>query len=154
MFKISSTIRAPVEQSTMSTEEGWCPIPERKKRPPFGPSRKTQKELNRLCNAQEVIGPEQRTIKLVSGARSQIGVYFAMMTLFFFDDDDDDPNHQITRTNYRGSCANNSAGEGGSPPHAHQDSCSAGSTRDAVNATAQEMLNILVHRLSQARAAE
>ena len=53
--------RTPEEQSTMCTEEGWCPIPERRKRPPFGPSRRTQREWNRLCNTQEVIGPEQRT---------------------------------------------------------------------------------------------
>ena len=64
---------------------------------------------------------------LIAGAQA---VTRAPVSVFFFDDDDDDPNHQITRTNYRGSCASNSAGEGGSPPHAHQDSCSAGSTKD------------------------
>ena len=56
--KESVQSRTPVEQNT---EEDWCPIPERRKRPPFGPSGRSHGERNRLCNAQEVIGPEQRT---------------------------------------------------------------------------------------------
>ena len=45
---------------------------------------------------------------------------------FCFDDDDDDvPNHHVKRTIHRGSCQQLS-GEGGSPPHAPQDTCSTG----------------------------